>query len=341
MDNAIVVEGLRKSYGKLSVLEGINFSVRRGSVFGLLGPNGAGKTTTIRILSTLLKPDGGRATVNGHDVVTDAHEVRSSIGLTGQYAAVDEYLTGEENLLMMGRLYRLSMADTKRRTAKLLKQFGLVDTAKRPLKTYSGGMRRRLDLAASLIASPSVIFLDEPTTGLDPRSRLVMWDIIKELAAGDTTILLTTQYMEEADRLAEYIVVIDKGTVISQGTPGELKARVGSERIELVIAEGSDFAAAQRAICAEGDHADPKKRTISVATKGGVTELKDVLDRLTRDGVEVETLSLHRPTLDDVFLTLTGHAASPADANGTSDGDSKRCEAPNAEDAKEKERIKS
>lgn len=341
MDNAIVVEGLRKSYGKLSVLEGINFSVRRGSVFGLLGPNGAGKTTTVRILSTLLKPDGGRVTVNGHDVVTDAHEVRSSIGLTGQYAAVDEYLTGEENLLMMGRLYRLGMADTRRRTAELLEQFGLVDAAKRPLKTYSGGMRRRLDLAASLIASPSVIFLDEPTTGLDPRSRLVMWDIIKELAAGDTTILLTTQYMEEADRLAEYIVVIDRGTVISQGTPGELKARVGSERIELVIAEGSDFAAAQGAICAEGDHADPKKRTISVATKGGVTELKDVLDRLTRDGVEVETLSLHRPTLDDVFLTLTGHAASPADANGNSDGDSKRCEAPNAEDAKEKERIKS
>jgi ABC-2 type transport system ATP-binding protein len=338
MDNAIVVEGLRKSYGKLSVLEGIDFSVRRGSVFGLLGPNGAGKTTTVRILSTLLKPDAGRVTVNGHDVVTDAHKVRSSIGLTGQYAAVDEYLTGEENLLMMGRLYRLSVADTRRRTADLLEQFGLVDAAKRPLKTYSGGMRRRLDLAASLIASPSVIFLDEPTTGLDPRSRLIMWDIIKELAAGDTTILLTTQYMEEADRLAEDIVVIDRGTVISQGTPDELKARVGSERIELVIAEGSDFAAAQRAICADGDYVDPRKRTISVATKGGVTELKDVLDSLTRAGVEVETLSLHRPTLDDVFLTLTGHAATSAEANGNSDKD----EAPDAEeDMKEKERIKS
>ncbi len=337
MDNAIVVEGLRKSYGKLSVLEGIDFSVRRGSVFGLLGPNGAGKTTTVRILSTLLKPDGGRISVNGHDVVTDAHKVRASIGLTGQYAAVDEYLTGEENLLMMGRLYRLSVADTRRRTAELLEQFGLVDAARRPLKTYSGGMRRRLDLAASLIASPSVIFLDEPTTGLDPRSRLIMWDIIKELAAGDTTILLTTQYMEEADRLAEDIVVIDKGTVISQGTPDELKARVGSERIELVIAEGSDFAAARRAICAEGDYVDPKKRTISVATKGGVTELKGVLDRLSRDGVEVETLSLHRPTLDDVFLTLTGHAATSAEPNGNSG----KGESPDAEDMKEKERIKS
>ena len=342
MDNAIVVEGLRKSYGKLSVLEGINFSVRRGSVFGLLGPNGAGKTTTVRILSTLLKPDGGRVTVNGHDVVTDAHKVRASIGLTGQYAAVDEYLTGEENLLMMGRLYRLGVSDTKRRTAELLEQFGLVDAAKRPLKTYSGGMRRRLDLAASLIASPSVIFLDEPTTGLDPRSRLIMWDIIKELAAGDTTILLTTQYMEEADRLAEDIVVIDRGTVISQGTPDELKARVGSERIELVIADGSDFAAAERAICADGDHADPKKRTISVATKGGVGELKDVLDRLTRAGVEVETLSLHRPTLDDVFLTLTGRSATPDNANGNSNGEPDKAGAADVkEDVKEKERIKS
>lgn len=342
MDNAIVVEGLRKSYGKLSVLEGIDFSVRRGSVFGLLGPNGAGKTTTVRILSTLLKPDGGRVTVNGHDVVADAHKVRASIGLTGQYAAVDEYLTGEENLLMMGRLYRLSMADTRRRTAELLEQFGLVDAARRPLKTYSGGMRRRLDLAASLIASPSVIFLDEPTTGLDPRSRLIMWDIIKELAAGDTTILLTTQYMEEADRLTEDIVVIDKGTVISQGTPDELKARVGSERIELIIADGSDFAAAERAICADGDHADHHKRTISVATKGGVGELKDILDRLTRAGVEVETLSLHRPTLDDVFLTLTGRAATPTEANGNSNGGPDKDSASDQnEEPKTKERIKS
>ncbi len=342
MDNAIVVEGLRKSYGKLSVLEGIDFSVRRGSVFGLLGPNGAGKTTTVRILSTLLKPDGGRVTVNGHDVVADAHKVRASIGLTGQYAAVDEYLTGEENLLMMGRLYRLSMSDARRRTAELLEQFGLVDAARRPLKTYSGGMRRRLDLAASLIASPSVIFLDEPTTGLDPRSRLIMWDIIKELAAGDTTILLTTQYMEEADRLAEDIVVIDKGTVISQGTPDELKARVGTERIELIIAVGSDFVAAQRAICADGDHADHHKRTISVATKGGVGELKDILDRLTRAGVEVETLSLHRPTLDDVFLTLTGRAATPAEANGNPNGGpDKDAAADKNGEPKTKERIKS
>lgn len=316
MDNAIVVEGLKKSYGKLQVLDGINFAARRGSVLGILGPNGAGKTTTVKILSTLLKPDGGRAFINGYDVVRESHKVRSSIGLTGQYAAVDEYLSGEENLEMMGRLYRLSNADTKSRTRELLRQFDLVDAASRQLRTYSGGMRRRIDLAASLIASPSVLFLDEPTTGLDPRSRLLMWDIIKELAAGATTILLTTQYMEEADWLADEIVVIDKGTVITQGTPSELKARVGSEYLELIIAEGSDFETAENVIMCDELYIDRPRRSISVATRNGVRELKEILDCLEKARIEVESVSLHRPTLDDVFLTLTGRTATAENDHG-------------------------
>lgn len=316
MDNSIIVENLKKSYGSIKVLKGLNFAARRGSVLGILGPNGAGKTTTVRILSTLLKPDDGRVLVNGYDVVREPDKVRSSIGLTGQYAAVDEYLTGLENLEMMGRLYRLSHADTKRRARDLIEQFDLVEASSRPLKTYSGGMRRRLDLAASLIASPSVLFLDEPTTGLDPRSRLLMWDIIKELAAGDTTILLTTQYMEEADWLADEIVVIDKGVVITQGMPSELKARVGTEYLELVIAEGSDFESAQKVIMCEEIYIDRPRRSISVATKNGVRELKEILDCLENANVEVESVSLHRPTLDDVFLTLTGHAATTENNQG-------------------------
>ena len=310
MDNSIIVEGLKKSYGPIKVLKGLNFAVRRGSVLGILGPNGAGKTTTVRILSTLLKPDGGRVLVNGYDVVREPDKVRSSIGLTGQYAAVDEYLTGLENLEMMGRLYRLSDADTKRRARDLLEQFDLVEASSRPLKTYSGGMRRRLDLAASLIASPSILFLDEPTTGLDPRSRLILWDIIKELAAGDTTILLTTQYMEEADWLADDIVVIDKGVVITQGTPSELKARVGSEYLEFVIAGTSDFDTAKKVFTSDELYIDLPRRSISVATKNGVRDLREILDCLENAGVEVESVSLHRPTLDDVFLALTGHAAT-------------------------------
>jgi ABC-2 type transport system ATP-binding protein len=316
MDNTIIVEGLEKSYGKLRVLDGINFAVRRGTVLGILGPNGAGKTTTVRILSTLLKPDGGRALINGHDVVREPDKVRRSIGLTGQFAAVDEYLSGEENLEMIGRLYRLSSADAKRRTRELLEQFDLADAASRQLRTYSGGMRRRIDLAASLIASPSVLFLDEPTTGLDPRSRLLLWDIIKELAAGDTTILLTTQYMEEADWLADDIVVIDKGKVITQGTPSELKARVGSEYLELIIAEGSDFERAESIINCSELYIDRPRRSISFATKNGVRELKETLDCLDEARIEVESVSLHRPTLDDVFLTLTGHTATAENDHG-------------------------
>lgn len=306
-NDAIVVKGLRKSFKKLTVLDGINLCVKRGTVLALLGPNGAGKTTTIRILSTLLLPDGGQAQINGFDVVKQADKVHSLIGLTGQYAAVDEYLTGKENLHMIGRLYRLSHPDIKRRSQELLELFDLVEASTRAVKTYSGGMRRRLDLAVSLIASPPVIFLDEPTTGLDPRSRLIMWDIIEQLVASGTTILLTTQDMDEADRLADKIVVIDGGRIIAEGTSDELKQRVGSEQLEITITGAGSFEAAKKVFDGDGLYLDDKKRTLSLATKGGVHQLKQVLSRLDEAGVEVENVSFRRPTLDDVFLTLTGH----------------------------------
>ena len=311
-ENAITVKNLQKSYQALKVLKKVNFEVKRGSVLALLGPNGAGKTTTIRILSTLLKPDGGQALVNGHDVVASEEQAREAIGLTGQYAAVDEYLTGEENLYMIGRLYRMSKQEARSRTAELLKEFDLVEASKRPVKTYSGGMRRRLDLAMSLIASPPIIFLDEPTTGLDPRSRQVMWEIIRRLVKAGTTILLTTQYMEEADQLAQDIVVIDEGKVIATGTPAQLKAKVGSDRLELIISKKSDFTAAQQAIKAKDVQINDEQRVISLATKGGVKELKAVLAQLDAAKVEVESVELRRPTLDDVFLSLTGHRAEKA-----------------------------
>ncbi|HEX7031881.1 MAG TPA: ATP-binding cassette domain-containing protein [Nitrososphaera sp.] len=306
-DNVIVAKGLRKSFKKLTVLDGIDFSVKRGTVFALLGPNGAGKTTTVKILSTLLLPDGGQVLINGFDVVKDAGKVHSMIGLTGQYAAIDEYLTGRENLHMIGRLYHLSRADVRRRSQDLLELFDLVEASDRPVKTYSGGMRRRLDLAVSLIASPPIIFLDEPTTGLDPRSRLIMWDIIKQLVAAGTTILLTTQDMDEADFLADRIVVIDGGKIIAEGTSDELKQRVGSERLEVKIASEDSFEAARRVFEGDGAYLDSQKLTISLATEGGVNQLKQVLSRLDEAGVGVENVSFRRPTLDDVFLTLTGH----------------------------------
>ncbi len=308
-DNAIVIKGLRKSFNKLTVLNGIDLCVKRGTVLALLGPNGAGKTTTIRILSTLLLPDSGHAAIHSFDVVREANKVRSLIGLTGQYAAVDEYLTGEENLRMIGRLYRLSHQDIKRRSQELLELFDLMEASDRTVKTYSGGMRRRLDLAVSLIAAPPIIFLDEPTTGLDPRSRLIMWDIIEQLVAAGTTILLTTQDMDEADRLADKIVVIDGGKIIAEGTSDELKQQVGSERLEITIAEASSFEKAKRVAYDAGLYLDGKTRTLSLAaTKGGgVYQLKQVLSRLDEAGVDVENVSFHRPTLDDVFLTLTGH----------------------------------
>ncbi len=308
-DKAIVVEGVTKSYKDLKVLDGVSFSIERGTMLALLGPNGAGKTTTIRILSTLLEPDGGKASINGFDVVKDDHKVRQSIGLTGQYAAVDEFLNGFENLEMMGRLYHLSKADAKRRAEELLEQFDLVDAAKRPAKTYSGGMRRRLDLAASLVATPPIIFLDEPTTGLDPRSRLQMWDVIEKLMRDGATILLTTQYLEEADKLADRIAVLDHGKIIAEGTADELKAKVGKDRLEIVVKNAHDFEKALHVVGGNVTHKDANERLISIATNGNVSSIKHVLDLLESAGIALDSFSLHKPTLDDVFLHLTGHAA--------------------------------
>lgn len=307
---AIQVKGLKKSFGKLEVLKGIDFSVEQGNILAVLGPNGAGKTTTIRILSTLLQPDDGQVTIEGYDVLKEPDGVRSRIGLTGQFAAVDEYLTGEENLQMMGRLYRLSVADAKRRSVELLKQVDLVEASRRPVRTYSGGMKRRLDLAMSLIADPPIIFLDEPTTGLDPRSRMALWDMIKQLAKNGTTILLTTQYMEEADQLADRIVVIDGGKVIAEGTADSLKADIGSDRLELTISKNSNFEKAKDIVVDKSLQADADRRVISIASKGGIKKLKEVLQKLEDAKIQVESVSLHRPTLDDVFLTLTGHTAT-------------------------------
>jgi ABC-2 type transport system ATP-binding protein len=313
---AILAEGLRKSYGKTRALDGLDLRVEEGTVMGLLGPNGAGKTTAVRILSTLLMPDAGTAEVVGLDVVRQAGELRSRIGLTGQYAAVDEYLTGRENLEMVGRLYHLPKKVTRRRADELLERFDLVDAASRLAKTYSGGMRRRLDLAASLVLSPPVLFLDEPTTGLDPRSRIAMWDIIGELVSGGTTLLLTTQYLDEADRLADRIAVVDAGRVIAEGTSGELKARVGGERLEVTVARGDGLGEAARVLerHAHGDggvRVDAERGYVGATVAGGAGLLAGVVRDLDAAGVQVDELGLHRPTLDDVFLTLTGHAAEP------------------------------
>jgi ABC-2 type transport system ATP-binding protein len=311
---AILAEGLRKSYGKTLALDGLDLRVDEGTILGLLGPNGAGKTTAVRIFTTLLKPAAGRAEVAGLDVVRQADELRSRIGLTGQYAAVDEYLTGRENLEMVGRLYHLPKKVARRRADELLERFDLVDAASRLVKTYSGGMRRRLDLSASLVFSPPVLFLDEPTTGLDPRSRLAMWDIIGELVSGGTTLLLTTQYLDEADRLADRIAVVDAGRVIAEGTSSELKAQVGGERLEVIVAEGDGLRDAARVLerHAHGDvRVDAGRRYVGATVAGGAGLLAAVVRDLDAAGVLVEELGLHRPTLDDVFLTLTGHAAEP------------------------------
>ncbi len=307
---AVSARGVVKSYGEVRALVGVDLDVREGSVLGLLGPNGAGKTTMIRILTTLLKPDGGTATVAGLDVVSDAAALRRRIGLAGQYAAVDENLTGAENLVMVGRLYGMSRAEAQRRAAGLLERFELTDAGGRPVKTYSGGMRRRLDLGAALVAAPPILFLDEPTTGLDPRSRLQLWTTIEQLVAEGTTVLLTTQYLDEADRLADEIAVIDHGRVIASGPPEELKDRVGGERLEIRL---DDAAHAQDAVSALDQMADGScgidGDVLTVGVSSSTGAILEAVRRLDDAGVGIEDISLLRPTLDDVFLALTGHAA--------------------------------
>lgn len=303
---AIEVKGLTKSYGANDVLRGINLKVEPGTMLALLGPNGAGKTTTVRILSTLLHYDKGSVTVAGFDVAEDADKVRNVIGLTGQSAAVDELLTGRENLVMMGRLYRLTKKSAKARAQELLEEFDLVGAADRPTKTYSGGMRRRLDLAVSLIATPPIIFLDEPTTGLDPRSRLAMWDIIKKLMASGTTILLTTQYLEEADQLADNIVVIDGGKVIAEGTASELKRKIGEDRLALTFKDAATLAKAKEALGKTKVDVDEQQFTLSLVIGNINRDVKDVLDKLASAKVAISLMEVHKPTLDDVFLSLTG-----------------------------------
>ncbi|MGW4340253.1 ATP-binding cassette domain-containing protein [Rhodococcus koreensis] len=312
MVDAITAEGLVKKYGKVTALDGVDLAVPSGTVMALLGPNGAGKTTAVRVFTTLLVPDAGRAQVAGLDVVHDARVLRSRIGASGQYAAVDEYLTGFENLEMVGRLYHLGAKRSKARARELLEQFDLVEAGDRPVKGYSGGMRRRLDLAGALVAEPEVLFLDEPTTGLDPRARLALWDVIDNLVARGTTLLLTTQYMEEAERLADQIAVIDHGSVIARGTADELKDRVGGERIELSVREGIDLSVVRDELAplAAGDILlEENVRRVTVPVTGGADALVEALGRLSNRGVKVFDVGLRRPTLDDVFLTLTGHEA--------------------------------
>jgi len=315
---SILVEGLEKRFGDVHALRGIDFAVPRGSVLGLLGPNGAGKTTAVRILTTLLTPDGGRAVVEGFDVVRDAAAVRRLLGLAGQSAAIQEELTGRENLEIIGRLYHLGRAEAGRRADELLERFDLAPAAHRPAKTYSGGMQRRLDLAASLVAHPAVLFLDEPTTGLDPRGRSGMWEVIRELVAQGTTLLLTTQYLEEADELADQIVVIDQGAVIAAGTSEQLKSKVGGDVVEFTVPDASRLGDAVAAVAGltDGDpftDQETGKVSVSIGDRGSEA-LIEVVRRLDAAAVEIAGLSLRRPSLDDVFLALTGHAAEESAA---------------------------
>ncbi len=313
---AIVAEGLTKIYrarsGEVRALDGLDLTVAEGTVLALLGPNGAGKTTTVRILAILLRPDAGRASVLGYDVVADAQQLRRRIGLSGQYAAVDENLTGRENLWMFGRLYQVASPESKSRAAGLLEQFALADAADRPVKTYSGGMRRRLDLAAALIGRPQLLFLDEPTTGLDPRSRIGMWEVIRGLVRQGSTLLLTTQYLEEADALADAIAVVDAGKIIAKGTADELKSQVGGERVEMVVHDQTRLDEAVSLLAAQCEceaSLDRHTRRLTAPAAGGASQLIRVIRALDDAGIVIDDIGLRRPTLDDVFLSLTGHSA--------------------------------
>jgi ABC-2 type transport system ATP-binding protein len=319
MSDAIVTEGLRRAFGSVKAVDGVDLVAPAGTVLGLLGPNGAGKTTIVRILTTLLPPNSGSARVAGYDVVRDAAALRAVIGLAGQFAAVDENLTGRENLELVGRLYHLRGAEARRRADEMLERFELTDAAARTVKTYSGGMRRRLDLGASLIGRPQVLFLDEPTTGLDPRSRYALWDVIRELVNDGTTLLLTTQYLEEADRLADRISVIDLGRVIAEGTSDQLKSRVGGDLLALRVADRAAAGTAAEAIAGLGSGAPQvvsETGEVSLPVAEGASILVEVVRRLDAAGVGISDLALRRPTLDDVFLALTGHAAEQASEDG-------------------------
>ncbi|EDY46022.1 antibiotic resistance ATP-binding protein [Streptomyces sp. SPB074] len=322
-------EGLVKTFGSVRALDGVDLDVPEGTVLGLLGPNGAGKTTAVQCLTTLLRPDAGTASVAGFDVVRRPNDVRRVIGLSGQFAAVDEYLTGRENLEMVGRLYQLKARQAKTRAAELLDQFHLAGAADRTAKTYSGGMRRRLDLAAALVVRPPVMFMDEPTTGLDPANRQQLWDVIQDLVAGGTTMLLTTQYPEEADHLAHDICVIDHGRVIARGTSDELKARIGGERVEGVVHDPARLGDATD-VLARVSVADAGEEPVSrdehirrptVPVRGGARLLAEVIRELDTRGIEIDDIGLRRPTLDDVFISLTGHVAEGEKSPGTERGD--------------------
>ncbi|MEV5740392.1 ATP-binding cassette domain-containing protein [Microbispora rosea] len=310
--SAIAASGLRKAYKDKVVLDGVDLDVRAGTIFALLGPNGAGKTTTVNVLTTLLAPDAGTAVVAGHDVATETRAVRAAIGVTGQFASVDDLLTGEENLLLMADLLHLPKAEGRRIAGRLLDRFDLAEAASRPAASYSGGMRRKLDLAMTLVGQPQIIFLDEPTTGLDPRSRRTMWEIIRELVAGGTTIFLTTQYLEEADQLADRIAVLDQGRLVAEGTAGELKRRIPGSHIRLRFTSRDELDAAARIL--PGATRDDEELTVRVPGDGGVRSLRALLEQLDAHSVEVEELSVHTPDLDDVFLALTGTANKEADA---------------------------